>query len=388
MTISKQKAILISVIAFFVGAAVTCGVLAIILAGVGNYTLADKTYFNEAKGFYDKYRDLAIVDGAIDDYYYIDTSDIDKVNPAAKAVVDALDDPYSAYMTKAEYENYIASTEGSYSGCGIVFSKDEDGNYVVVNIYEGSPADKSSDIQPGDFILKVDGKSYDDQDVMAANIRGDKGSKVKIQYEHEGKKNTVELVRDDIVVTSVKSEVRDDGLGYIAISEFLAKTGEEFDKAFKKLQDSGCDKIILDLRNNGGGLVDQAVHIADTFIDSGYITCTVDRNGDKHEYKSDSDKSDVQLVVLVNENSASSSEILAGALQDNGYKLVGQKTFGKGIIQSSMELDDGSAIKLTIAQYLTPDGHKVHKKGLKPDYDVKNGEKGDAQLNQAVKLLK
>ena len=168
----------------------------------------------------------------------------------------------------------------------------------------------------------------------------------------------------------------------------MANTSDEFKKALDGLQEKKCKKIVLDLRNNGGGLVDEATSIADEFIDSGNLTSTQDRSGQTKEYKATAGKRDVELVVLVNKDSASSSEILGGALQDNGYKLVGEKTFGKGIIQSTMTLDDGSAIKLTVARYLTPAGHEVHEKGLTPDVKVKSSSKGDPQLDKALELLK
>ena len=385
--IKKQKVIIISIGAFFAGLLVCAGILALLIGGIGNYTLTDKATYNSMSSFYEEYKDLAAVDEAIDTYFYEDTSDIKKSDSACKGVVNALGDPYSAYMTKSEFENFEASTTGEFSGVGIVFSKDEEDRYVVLSVYEDTPADKAG-VKAGDFILKVDGKSYENQDVMAAKIRGEKGSKVTIDFERDGKKSKVTLIRDEIVVKTVTTKVLDGDTGYICIGEFLSQTSDDFDKALESLEKKGCTKLILDLRNNGGGLVSEAVDIADVFIDKGYITCTVDNKGEKYEYKADKDKKDIPMVVLVNEGSASSSEILGGALQDNGYKLVGAKTFGKGIIQSTMELNDGSAIKLTVSRYLTPAGHEVHKKGLTPDYKVKASAKGDPQLDKARELLK
>lgn len=385
--IKKQNVILLSIAAFVAGAIVCAGIGGLLLMGVGNYTLADKDEYRAASAFYEEYQNMAAVDEAIDTYYYKDTSDIDKKDAVCKGLVDSLGDEYSAYMTKEEFENYEASSTGEYSGVGIVFSKDDKDRYVVLSIYEGSPAEKAG-IKPGDFILKVDGKKHSNQDVMASAIRGEKGTKVVVEYEHDGKTAKAEMVRDDIVVKTISSKVLDDGTGYIQISEFLASTADDFKAALDKLEKKGCKSLVLDLRNNGGGLVDQAVQIGDMFIDDGYITCLVDRDGQKREYKAEEGRDDIRMVVLVNEGSASSSEILGGALQDNGYKLVGQKTFGKGIVQSSVPLADGSSVKLTIAQYLTPDGHEVHKKGITPDYEVKAAEKGDPQLDKALELLK
>ncbi len=385
--IKKQKVIMISIAAFFAGLLVCAAITAAVLFGVGNYTLADKDRYRDMASFYEEYIDLAAVDEAVDTYYYKDTSDIDKQDAACKGVVESLEDPYSAFMTKEEFENFEATTTGEYSGVGIVFSKDDEGHFVVLNVYKNSPAAKAG-VKAGDLILKVDGKKYTNQDILATKIRGKKGTKVTIDYEQDGTKKQAVMVRDDIVIESVSSKVLEDGIGYIAISEFLANTSDDFKKALDGLQEKKCSKIVLDLRNNGGGLVDEATSIADEFIDSGNLTSTQDRSGQTKEYKATAGKRNVELVVLVNKDSASSSEILGGALQDNGYKLVGEKTFGKGIIQSTMTLNDGSAIKLTVARYLTPAGHEVHEKGLTPDVKVKSSSKGDPQLDKALELLK
>ena len=181
----------------------------------------------------------------------------------------------------------------------------------------------------------------------------------------------------------------DDSTGYISISSFIESTGNDFKKALKDIEDKGAKNLVLDLRDNGGGLVDAAVEVADQFLDEGVVAYVEDKNKNRNDYDAEDGKTDLNTVVLVNENSASASEILAAALQDNGFKLVGQNTYGKGVIQSTAELSDGSAIKLTIMQYFSPDGNKIHKKGVKPDYEVKNEEDSstDAQLEKALSLF-
>ncbi|MBQ0079624.1 MAG: S41 family peptidase [Eubacterium sp.] len=386
-TNTKSRTILKLLIGFLAGICVASTVIALLFFGFGNFTLVNKDAYKVQSEFYDEYKDLAYVDMAVDNMFYLDKESDDQVDAACKAVVDSLGDKYSAYMNHDEYESFKTSSLGSYSGVGITFSANDDGDYVVISVTKGAPADKIG-IEPGDILLKVDGKYYDDQDLFASKIRGDKGTTVKLTYSRDGKTNTVSLVRDKINQVSVEHKVLEDGTGYIAVSQFIDLTAEDFDKALKDLESKGCKKLILDLRDNGGGLVDESVDIADQFIESGIITYTEDKNGESEKFEAKPGATKMETVVLVNENSASASEILAGALKDNGYKLVGTKTFGKGIIQSTIELEDGSAIKLTIAQYFTPDGHTVHKKGIKPDYEVKNKGDKDAQLEKAESLLK
>ena len=244
-------------------------------------------------------------------------------------------------------------------------------------------------MKAGDILLRVDDKEFDDLELIANAIRGDEGTKVTITYSRNGKEDEVTLTRAKITQHSVEHKMLDDSTGYISISSFIESTGDDFSKALKDIEDKGAKNLVLDLRDNGGGLVDAAVEVADQFLDEGVVAYVEDKNKNRNDYDAEDGKTDLNTVVLVNENSASASEILAAALQDNGFKLVGQKTYGKGVIQSTAELSDGSAIKLTIMQYFSPDGNKIHKKGVKPDYEVKNEEDSstDAQLEKALSLF-
>ena len=198
------------------------------------------------------------------------------------------------------------------------------------------------------------------------------------------------MVRDTITQDSVDYKMLDDETGYIQITQFIESTGDEFDAALKGIEKQGASKLVLDLRNNGGGLVDDAIAVADQFLDEGVACYVKDRKGMTDEYKVKDGKTDLETVVLVNKNSASASEILSAAMQDNGYQIVGEKIFGKGIIQTSFVLPQGDALKLTILEYLSPDKHKVHEKGVTPDVKVKDNEKTeeDEQLEKAEELLK
>ena len=239
------------------------------------------------------------------------------------------------------------------------------------------------------FHYEVDGKTYDDMDVMAKSIRGEAGTKVKVVYVRDNKKNEVSITREKIVEKSVEYKMLDGKIGYIKLSSFISSSADDFSAALKDLEGQGAKGLILDLRDNGGGLVDQCIDIADEFLDEGVVTYVEDKNGKKQEYKAKDGKTDLTTVVLVNGNSASCSEILAGTLKDNGCKLVGETTFGKGVIQSTAELKDGSALKLTIMQYFSPKGSAIQDKGIKPDYEVKNDEnsKTDKQLQKAQSLF-
>ena len=333
---------------------------------------------------------LAEINAYIDKYYLWDDYDKKELTDNAyRGYVAGLGDKYSAYMTKEEYDSYETSSLGTYSGIGVTFEMLDTGEYVIVAVTKDSPAEKAG-LEPDDKILEVDGKYYDNSDIMATNIRGKKGTKVTLTILHDKKEKKVTMVRDTITQDSVDYKMLDDKTGYIQITQFIESTGRDFDVALKDIEDQGASKLILDLRNNGGGLVDDAVSVADDFLDEGVACYVKDRNGMTDEYKVTDGKTDLETVVLVNQNSASASEILSAALQDNGYQIVGEKTFGKGIIQTSFVLPEGDALKLTILEYLSPDKHKVHEEGVTPDVKVKDNEKTeeDEQLEKAEELLK
>lgn len=378
MTLSKGRFIVIVMAAFAAGVVLS---LAVFVGFTSLGTGGSSAKIDDSK--------IARIQSYIDKYYLEDFKKEDLVNNAYRGYVAGLEDPYSSYMTAEEYDSYETSSTGSYSGIGVTFQQDEKGNYVIVQVQKDSPAEKAG-LKPSDYLLKVDGKTYMDSDVMATHIRGKKGTKVKLTYLHKGKEKTVTMIRDKIRQTSVDHKMLDDETGYIQITQFISPTAADFKKALQAVQDDGARKLILDLRDNGGGLVDDAIDIADQFLDEGVACYVEDKNGNTEEYKVRDGKTDLETVVLVNENSASASEILAGAMQDNGYSIVGRKTFGKGIIQTSFEMPGGDAVKLTILKYLTPDKHEVNKKGITPNVKVKDDEdtEKDEQLEKAKDLLK
>ena len=374
MQIKKRNFILILAGVFFAGAIIMGGICAAMLHAPGHAISSD-----------DK---LSEIKGYIDQYYLNDYEEQDLIDGAYEGYVSGLGDPYSAYMTKETYDSWLASATGNYSGVGITFSENDDGNFEVISINPDSPAEKAG-VEPGDFILEVDGQTYTDSEIMAANIRGDKGTDVTLKIFHDGKEKDVTMTRADIVLQSVTWKMLDDDIGYIEINSFIDNTGSDFSKALKKVEKKNAKGLILDLRNNGGGLVDECVKVADEFLDEGVVCYVEDKNGSTDTYDAEDGKTTIPTVVLINEASASASEILAGALKDNGFEIVGTKSFGKGVIQTTIEMDDGSALKLTIMQYLSPDKHKIHGKGIKPTVKVKDKEKTeeDEQLEKAEEIL-
>lgn len=373
--ISKRRFILILIGIFMIGVLLMGSVCAFVMSSPGATSGGDGK--------------LSEIQSYIDQYYLEDYDSDQLVEGAYKGYVEGLGDPYSAYMTKDEYESWEATATGNYSGVGITFTEDDQGNYTVLSVAKNSPAEKAG-VKEGDYILSVDGETYDDSEVMAAHIRGKKGTEVTLSIYHDEDIRDVKMERDDIVTESVSYKMLDGDIGYIEISEFVENTAEDFQKALNAMEKQGAKGLILDLRNNGGGLVDQCVAVADEFLDEGVVCYVEDKNGDTSTYDAEDGKTDLETVVLINEGSASASEILAGALKDNGFEVVGTKSFGKGVIQTTLDMDDGSALKLTIMRYLSPDKHVIHEKGIKPTVSVQDDEdtKADEQLEKAEELLK
>ncbi len=324
---------------------------------------------------------------------------------AIKGVIDSLGDPYSVFMNKKEFQDFISSLEGSLSGVGIVLGIDDSTqDIIVVSPIKGSPAQKAG-ILPGDIIVKVNdtelsGKTLDE---AAGMIRGEKGTKVTLYIKRNQNSDLIklELVRDDIRISTVDYNIVDDAakIGYIRISFFDSQTYNDFKIALDALQKQKIRGLVIDLRDNPGGSLDETVKIADEILSEGLIVYTEGKNGNRlGEYFSDESKTSVPITVMVNENSASASEILAGAIQDHkAGKLVGAKTFGKGSVQEVFSLEDGSGMKITIAKYYLPSGRCIDGKGIEPDFSVKNPEgsnsfdlskEKDAQLLKAIEVTK
>lgn len=335
---------------------------------------------------------------------YIDDVDNEKlIEGAIKGMVEALGDPYSVFMNQSEFRDFITALDGSFGGVGIVLSVDENtGEIIVVSPIEGTPAYKAG-ILPRDVIVKVDdvdltGKSLDD---AVRLLRGKKGTQVTVYVKRGDEQELLEfqLTRDDIRVTTVNYEVLDDNIGYIKITSFDSKTYDEFKSALDSLINKGIKGLILDLRNNPGGSLYESVLIADEILGEGIIVYTEDRNKNRlEEYYSDGDKISVPLVVLINENSASAAEIVAGAVKDHKAGiLVGTKTFGKGSVQEIQPFENKTGMKLTIAKYYMPSGRCIDGIGIEPDIEVELDKETsifnvprekDLQLLKALEIFK
>jgi carboxyl-terminal processing protease len=327
---------------------------------------------------------------------YVDKVDSEELtNSAIEGMLKTLD-PYSAYLSPERYKELEIGTSGEFGGVGMEVAV-ENGVLKVISPIEGSPADLAG-IKPGDLITEIDGKPTGGMVVYDAVklLRGPKGSNVTITVTREGEgSRDITLTRDVIHIKSVKYKLLDNEIGYIKISQFQENVSDELKDALSKLElDNGGSLrgLVLDLRNNPGGLLDEAIEVADQFIDKGLIVSVRGRtsNQSKEYYatKGDSER-DISLVVLVNKGSASASEVVAEALQDSKRAtIIGSKTFGKGSVQTIIQLDDGSGLKLTTAKFYAPSGRSISDVGVTPDIMVEDNEYADLQIKRAVEILK
>lgn len=311
-----------------------------------------------------------------------------------KGYVKGLDDEYSEYMTKEEWDEFQSAALGNYVGIGIYMTTDNNGNVIVLAPIKGSPAE-SAGLETGDIITAVNdenvlGTSSDD---VSNKIKGEAGTEVKLTVLRDNEYIDMNVKREEIKVYHVEEKMLENNIGYMNLATFDEGCSDEFREKYQTLKNQGARSLILDLRNNTGGLVDEALKIADMIIEKDKtLLITVDSKGNKEIDKAKEDPIvEGDIIVLTNEYSASASEILVGALKDNGRaKSLGTKTFGKGVIQNVFFLNDGSALKLTVNEYFTPNETKINKVGIAPDYEVELPEDSqeDVQLNKAIELLK
>ena len=312
---------------------------------------------------------------------------------AMHGLVESLDDPYSEYLNEEGFARLNEMTDGTFGGIGVVLGQ-RNKEFVVISPMEGSPGAKAG-IEAGDKILKVNdadtkGRSLED---VVSTIRGKKGTNVKLLLEHKnGEQFTADIVRDDIKIKSVAGKMLPDSkIGYIRISMFNENTGEEFKKAYEKLEQEGMQATLLDLRHNPGGLLGECVKVANYIVPKGPVVSITDKKGKTQVYKSKLEKVKYPLAVLIDHGSASASEIVSGAVQDTkAGKLFGVKTYGKGCVQSVFHITAETGLKLTTAMYYTPSGRSIHKVGVEPDVEVELPEKAasDVQLKKAEEYLK
>ncbi|WP_228027571.1 S41 family peptidase [Bacillus fonticola] len=331
----------------------------------------------------------------IHDRYVNEVGNDKLVEGAIQGMLTELEDPYSVYMNEETAEQFSNTLESSFEGIGAEVSE-INGDIVIVSPFKNSPAEEAG-LKPNDRIVKVDGEDVTGQDLydVTSKIRGEQGTDVELTIEREGVKENLSfsVKRDEIPIETVYSKTfQEDGktIGYLEVTSFSEKTGEDFTAALKNLEDSGMDGLILDVRGNPGGLLSSVQEILDELVtdEKPYVQIE-ERSGKTMQYFSDNEEAKpYPISLLIDEGSASASEILAGALKETGdYTLIGEKTFGKGTVQQAVPMGDGSNIKLTLYKWLTPDGNWIHSEGIEPDVQVKAHDIFQAQPVQAEKTL-
>lgn len=309
---------------------------------------------------------------------------------AISGLVRSLDDPHSMYMGGELYKQFMVETEGQFGGIGVVVSVKDD-MITVVSSIEGTPGEAAG-IKSGDRIIKIDGESTKDMplDIAVGKIRGPKDTFVEIVLlRADGEEKTIKIMRTNIKLKSVAAEKLEDGMGYVRIRTFSENTYEEFVREMDKLDKEGVKGVVLDLRRNPGGLLDSSVKIAEYFVPKGPVVSIVGRDDNKEVLYSNNNAPKYKVVVLVDEGSASASEIVAGAIQDTkAGPVIGHVSYGKGSVQAIQRLDSESAVKITIAKYYTPSGREIDGVGVKPDIEISNSEWQDLQLDKAKEVLR
>lgn len=341
---------------------------------------SDYLYYSGLDGSYGKFYEIMQMIGE-DPIADKDPKDI--TDAELKEIVASIGDPYAEYYTAAEYEDMMKRFADDYVGIGIGVVE-EDGKVVIKTIFKDTPAEEAG-IQPEDVILEVDGKKPESVDDAVSMISGKAGTEVTVKIGRGDETLDFTIKRAKIETDSVSyGSLKDHPeIGYIMMSMFRQGTDKEFKDAVKALQDEGCSKFILDLRDNGGGLTNVCIEIADYLLPACKIMTENSKSGDETVYNSKADSAELELIVLVNENTASASEILTAALQDNGAcKVIGTKTFGKGVIQIMHQFADGSGIKITTTEYFRPNGDPVNEVGITPDIDTGEEDALEAAIRE------
>ena len=357
-----------------------------------------KTDYDFYKNQYErlsKFSELADLYDIAEDYFYWEPDDGKMLEYAAKGLMAGLDDPYSFYYSSEEFEQLWEDDEGNYVGIGVMIQSD---TCTISRVFKGGPAEEAGVLR-GDVLYRVGEDLYVTAETLSEAIsimRGEPGTFVDVTFLRDGEEITYTIQRREVVVNQIESVMLDDKVGYIAMYQFAGEAEKEFEEALNSVVSQGAESLIIDLRDNGGGWVEQARYIGDLFMDKGELCYLVYRDGtEDHLYRTYDGKTDILITVLVNENTASSSEILTGALRDcANATVVGTKSFGKGIVQNVDTVgNNGAGYQITIAEYFTPKGHKVHKLGIEPDVVVElpegdNGSYDFADLEHDVQLIK
>jgi len=402
---SKKKTIVVMVILLVLTNLITFTLSNIISIKLNGKVILPSGEYSMLLSTYGRYSKVIELENYIKKNYLGEVDEEKLLDGQLKGMFNALEDPYSTYMNVDEFKSFTEETEGVYGGIGVIVTPGDDNLITVVSPIEDTPGERAG-LKTGDKIVKVDGEEFtaDEMDEAVKKMKGQPNSTVTITVLRTDKNGNnqyidMEIVREEIRIQTVKSDIIDSNIGYIKITSFDELTYDDFKKHLNSLMSKGISGLILDLRNNPGGLLNVCVDIADELLGEGIIVYTQTKDGEKQYEYSDKEHVDIPLVVLVNEGSASASEILAGAIKDhNRGILLGNKTFGKGIVQRIRQLKDGSGFKLTVSEYFTPNGVNIHGIGIEPDIKVDLPEdiqqiglenlKEDTQLQAAIKEIK
>lgn len=400
--ISKKKAIIGAIILVLLTTVVNMTLGNYIALRVGENYLISDSHMEHYRDMEEDFSRLIYMRDFLLENFYRELDEETLMEGAIRGMFEATGDPYSTFMSPEEFEDFMQETEGSFGGIGIIVTPGEDGHVTVVSPIENTPGFRAG-IQTGDRIIEVDGQEVQGPNLNKAVdlMRGEPGTEVNIAIRREGERELIEMtiVRETIKIETVHHEMLEEDIGYIRITNFNQQTARDFREALDDLVASNMQGLVLDLRNNPGGLLSQTIAIADMILDEQVIVFTEDREGNRREETSSADHVDVPLTVLVNKGSASASEILAGAVQDgNRGTIIGETTFGKALVQGIRNYSgDGSGFRYTVSQYFTPDGNFIQDVGIEPDIIVemdrtvsveliRDGE--DLQLQRGIEVLK
>ena len=393
LAVKKRTIAIIVILSLIVGGAGAALVMGFALGG-GNVVLVNGKAFAAMEETQQKYGKIDQLLDTIEAYYYQEVDVEQLLLGAYRGLLSGLSDQYSNYMTAEELESLIVSTSSEFQGIGITFSSNAQNQLVIIEVMEDSPA-LGAGLLEEDIILAVDDVPYtgNQLDLVGASIRGLAGTMVTLTIQRGEEVEDYTITRAHIVKRSaVQSEMLEDDIAYISITAFEDNTGNDFERALRGFETQQVKGLVIDLRNNPGGVVDAGVQVADLLLPACTIVYLVDGNGNRTVSNSDPQATEIPYVLLINGESASTAEIVAAAIKDNaGGPLVGTQTFGKGVVQSIIPLRDeaGAAIRLTTSQYLSPNGDVIHEEGVEPDYIVEPLEDGerDVQLEKALTLL-
>ena len=356
-------------------AGVLTGVLVVTLA-VGGVKFVQQWQYNGVLSDTSHVQKIEYLEKMIDQEYLGEVDNDEMAEGVYAGLVYGLGDVYSRYYTADEYAQETASTDGAYAGIGVSIQKNKNGGVQIAECYEGGPGAEAG-LQTGDVITAINDTDVTDMELsdVVSMIRENKDKTIVLTVLRENEDSSREISVDvtDVELPSVSGEMIDESTGYIQITQFTGVTPQQYKDTFAELKDKGMERLVIDLRDNPGGLLTSVCDILREILPEGLIVYTEDKYGNREEETCDGkNKLDMPLAVLVNENSASASEIFAGAVQDHGVgTIVGTTTYGKGVVQELRQLSDGSAVKLTVSNYYTPNGNSINKVGIKPDVEVK-----------------